>query len=147
MKKLAMIALLGCIDAPCADVRSLTASEVQDAIRRLPVKPPTNAEVLTEDYYAIKVAVVENRVGPAEIHQKEDRVFYVLDGSAELRIGGTVKGSREISAGELQGKEMEGFRTIAMKPGTVISVPRGVGYQLAAEHSRVSFLVVRIKGQ
>ena len=126
---------------------SLNAAQIQEAIQALPTHPPTNREVITAGHYGVKIALVHHRSGPAELHRSEDRVMYVLSGEASLCSGGTMQTPKDISPTEAQAPSLAGCTPTAMAPGTVISIPRGVPYQLRAEKTRVEFIVVRIAGQ
>ena len=147
LSALAILLSLSCAVLSAADARNFTAEQLRQAIEALPKTPPTNREVLAENHYAIKVAVIDHRSGPGEVHETEDRVFYVLEGSSELRVGGSLDHPRRIAPAEVQGTTLKGARTIQLAPGSVVSVPRGTPYQFAAPASRISFLVVRIEGR
>lgn len=107
--------------------QALHARQVQEAIRNLPTAPPTNRIVIEKRRHAVKAARVEKRVGPVEMQRDEDRVLYVLEGSGVLRTGA------------------DPYRDEAMLPGSVLSIPRGSRYQIRAENSSVTFLVVVIR--
>lgn len=139
--------LLVCSAAGAQQAASLDAKEIQQAIANLPTHPPTNREVITASRYAVKVAVVDHRNGPAELHRSEDRVLYVLHGQAEVCTGGTMKAPHDLSPTEAQAPELVGCTRLPMAPGTVVSIPRDIPYQLRARGTRVEFLVVRIAGQ
>ena len=141
------VCMLACLCAQGQQAVSLDAAQIQDAIRALPKHPPTNREVITANHYGVKVAVLEHRNGPAELHRCEDRVMYVLHGEGSLCTGGTMQSPKDLSAAEAQAPALAGCTPVAMVAGTVISVPRGVPYQLHAEKTRVEFMVVRIAGQ
>jgi len=126
---------------------ALDAKQIQQAIADLPTHPPTNREVVTASHYAVKVAVLDHRYGPAELHRSEDRVLYVLHGQAEICTGGTMKTPRDLSSTEAQAPELVGCTRMPLAPGTVISIPRSVPYQLRGNGTRVEFLVVRVEGQ
>jgi len=130
--------------ANAQEPQAWSAAEIARLMSALPDRPPTNREFLTESHYAMKVARVENRNGPVEVHRTEDRVFVVLHGSATLRVGGMPIAPRETGTGELQAAESRGYREVATSPGAVLSVPRGVPYQIVSVGSKVEFLVVRV---
>jgi mannose-6-phosphate isomerase-like protein (cupin superfamily) len=132
----------------CAQqAESLSREQIRAAIDTLPTKPPTNREVVHAQRYAVKVAMVDHRDGPAELHRSEDRVLYVLAGDGAVCVGGTMQGAHDLSGTEAQASTLEGCRRIAMLPGTVVSIPRGVPYQLQARATKAEFLVVRVEGQ
>jgi hypothetical protein len=141
-----LIAILGLTAAlPAAgQARILSSESLEEALRSLPVAPPTNREVLAEKHYALKVARLDHRAGPGELHRNEDRLLYVLRGSASVCTGGALSHTRNLALGELQG-DLEGCSPLPMAPGTLVSIPRGVPYRMQAPSSTVEFLVVRVK--
>jgi len=144
----ALFALLALVLVPsglAAQARALSAAEIAKAFQSIPATPPTNREVLTEAKYAVKVAMLEHRKGPGELHETEDRLFFVLKGSGAVCAGGTLATPKSIAPHELQAPDLPGCLALPMQPGSVISVPRGTPYRMEAENSRVEFLVVRIR--
>jgi hypothetical protein len=125
--------------------RVLSKGEIRQAAHSLPAIPPTNRQILTEDHYAVKVAKLDHRTGPGELHRTEDRIFFGLKGSATVCTGGSLLEPKVVDTGESQGSGLAGCTPLAIRPGSVISVPRGTGYQMQAPLSKVEFLVVRIK--
>lgn len=110
---------------PADAALAFSAADVRAAFSALPKVPPTNQEIGATEHVGFKVARVEDRDGPREIQPDEDRVFHILSGGAVLRVGDQ--------------------RDLAMEPGSVLIVPRGVPYQILARHKKVEFLVTRVK--
>lgn len=65
----------------------------------------------------------------AEVHDAADDVFYVLEGSAELTLGGKLENPREATRGEWKSKTILGGKTFTIKKGDLIIVPRGTPHQ------------------
>jgi mannose-6-phosphate isomerase-like protein (cupin superfamily) len=65
----------------------------------------------------------------AEVHDASDDVYYVLDGSAELTLGGKLENPREATPGEWRSKTIGGGKTFTIKKGDLIVVPRGTPHQ------------------
>ena len=65
----------------------------------------------------------------AELHDESDDVYYVLDGSAQLTLGGTLDAPREASPGEWRSKKINNGTTFEIKKGDLIIVPRGTPHQ------------------
>lgn len=127
--------------------RLFTPVEVAQAFKNIPTKPPTNKNIVEQEHYQVAVARLAGRNGPVELHQAADRVFFVKEGKAVLRVGGSVAVAQEIAPGELRGagSDYRGYRELKLEAGALLSVPRGVPYQLVAEKGDVSFIVVRIR--
>lgn len=65
----------------------------------------------------------------AEVHDASDDVFYVLSGSAELTLGGTLENPREATPGEWKSAKILNGKTFTITKGDLIVVPRGTPHQ------------------
>ena len=80
----------------------------------------------------LRVAVQHDKLrqnADAELHDESDDVYYVLEGSAQLTLGGTLDNPREASPGEWKSKKINGGTTFEIKKGDLIVVPRGTPHQ------------------
>jgi len=80
----------------------------------------------------LRVAVQHDKLrknADAEVHDESDDVYYVLDGTAELTLGGTLDQPREGTPGEWKSKKINGGTTIRITQGDLIVVPRGTPHQ------------------
>jgi mannose-6-phosphate isomerase-like protein (cupin superfamily) len=80
----------------------------------------------------LRVAIQHDKLrqnAEAELHDDSDDVYYVLNGSAELTLGGTLDAPREASPGEWKSKKINGGTTFTIKKGDLIVVPRGTPHQ------------------
>ncbi len=76
----------------------------------------------------LRVAVQHDKkrdTAEAESHDASDDVYYVLEGSAQLTLGGRLESPREISTGEWRSQSIVGGQTFEIKKGDLIVVPRG----------------------
>ncbi|MBW3629559.1 MAG: cupin domain-containing protein [Gemmatimonadetes bacterium] len=91
------------------------------------------------------VVVRRDQSGEAEVHDLLDDVFIVQEGTASLRYGGTVSGSRVTAPGERRGGEIAGGVTQRLAPGDMIIVPAGVPHRVEVESGgSVTYLVVKV---
>jgi len=67
-------------------------------------------------------------VGPASIHMKEAEMFYVIDGSGTLIIGGKLVNQTQTNADNLSGTGIEGGTPQAVAKGDFIIVPENTGH-------------------
>ncbi len=65
----------------------------------------------------------------AEVHDASDDVFYVLSGSAQLTLGGSLENPREATPGEWKSSKIIGGKTFTITKGDLIVVPRGTPHQ------------------
>jgi mannose-6-phosphate isomerase-like protein (cupin superfamily) len=80
----------------------------------------------------LRVAVQHDKLrqnADAELHDESDDVYYVLEGSAQLTLGGTLDNPLETSPGEWKSKKISGGTTFEIKKGDLIVVPRGTPHQ------------------
>ena len=61
--------------------------------------------------------------GPAEVHEHETDVVYVLEGSATFVSGGTLVGANTVAPGEIRGSDVKGGETRTLVKGDVVVVP------------------------
>lgn len=80
----------------------------------------------------------------AEVHDASDDVYYVLDGSAELTLGGELQSPRETNPGEWRSEKIVGGTTFTIKKGDLIVVPRGTPHQ-RINTKRKKFTLILIK--
>ncbi len=81
--------------------------------------------------------------GLAEVHARETDVFYVVEGSATLVVGGTVVEPRSVSADEVRGKSIAGGETHQLKPGDVVVISPGTPHQFTKVHGPFHYFVVK----
>ncbi|HEX8889405.1 MAG TPA: hypothetical protein VF779_09520 [Pyrinomonadaceae bacterium] len=89
-------------------------------------------ELIGGEGMQLRVAVQHDKSRPtalAEVHDASDDVYYVLDGSATLTLGGKLDAPREDSPGEWKSPKIVGGQTFEIKKGDLIVVPRGTPHQ------------------
>ena len=80
----------------------------------------------------LRVAVQHDLNRPtaaAELHDASDDVYYVLDGTATLILGGRLDSPREIEPGEWRSPKINDGQTFQLTKGDLIVVPRGTPHQ------------------
>ncbi len=78
----------------------------------------------------------------AELHDASDDVYYVLDGSAELTLGGKLENPKEATSGEWKSDKIIGGKTFTIKKGDLIVVPRGTPHQRVNTKGRTFSLIL-----
>ena len=96
----------------------------------------------------LRVAVQHDETRPtadAEVHDASDDVFYALEGSAQLILGGKLDNPREATKGEWKSAKIIGGETFIIKKGDLIVVPRGTPHQrIAVKGSEFSLILIKI---
>jgi mannose-6-phosphate isomerase-like protein (cupin superfamily) len=81
----------------------------------------------------------------AEVHDASDDVFYVLEGSAELTLGGQLENPKEATPGEWKSDKIIGGQTFTIKKGDLIVVPRGTPHQrINTKGKTFSLILIKI---
>lgn len=80
----------------------------------------------------------------AEVHDASDDVYYVLDGSATLTLGGALDGAKEIEPGEWRGPQISGGQKVAIKKGDLIVVPRGTPHHRSTTGQNFTMILVKV---
>src|SRR5436305_2399303 len=86
------------------------------------------SELIDSGGMQLRVAVQheKNKTGAAaELHDASDDVYYVLDGSAMLVLGGKLDSPKETDPGEWRSPRIIDGKKLEIKKGDVILVPRG----------------------
>lgn len=76
-----------------------------------------------------------------EYHAKRDHVFQVLAGETQYELGGTPKNPRETKPGEFLAPESEGHKTVMLKRGDYLFIPRMTPHRRITQDS-VSLLLI-----
>ena len=69
--------------------------------------------------------VLANRRGAAEaeMHEKINHLFIVVDGEATLVVGGTLVNAKQVGAGQWRAPSIQGGQTYHLTKGDVIAIP------------------------
>lgn len=81
----------------------------------------------------------------AELHDASDDVFYVLEGSAELTLGGKLDNPREATPGEWKAAKIIDGKTFTIKKGDLIVVPRGTPHhRVNSKGKEFSLILIKV---
>lgn len=81
--------------------------------------------------------------GEVEVHLNQTDIFYVLKGSADLIVGGTVTARRELAGGEIRGSAIEGGDLRPIARGDVVVIPHGVPHWFKRVSTPFTYYVVK----
>jgi mannose-6-phosphate isomerase-like protein (cupin superfamily) len=71
-------------------------------------------------------------VGPAAVHEREAEIFYVIDGTATMVIGGKLVNEARTNPGNLTGTAIEGGTSQKVAKGDFIIVPENTPHWFSA---------------
>ena len=136
--------------APSAPIRPyvvLKKQSLEDLEKKL--RPENKTEDLIGGAgMELRVAVQHDKkrdTAEAESHDASDDVYYVLEGSAQLTLGGQLENPREISIGEWRSARIIGGQTFEIKKGDLIVVPRGTpNHRVNTKGKEFSLILIKV---
>jgi mannose-6-phosphate isomerase-like protein (cupin superfamily) len=124
----------------------MTAQTLAELERRL--RPEAKAEDLIGGAgQQLRVAVQHERnkaAIEAEVHDASDDVYYVLEGAATLTLGGRLEVPRETERGEWRAPRISGGRTVEIRKGDLVVVPRGTPHMRSTVGKDFSMILIKI---
>lgn len=80
----------------------------------------------------------------AEMHDAEADVYLVVEGEADLYLGGALIDPASPAAGQYTGSGLAAAECRRLAPGDVIFIPPRTPHMVDARHSRLVYVVVKI---
>ena len=71
----------------------------------------------------LRVLAQRRGVGEAEVHDKTNHVFIIVEGEATFVTGGTLVGAKQTAPDQLRGSSVQGGQTHHLTKGDVITIP------------------------
>ena len=139
----------GAARAPSSPIRPfvvLKARSLADVERRLHPQNKTE-ELIGGEGMELRVAVQHenNRAAAAaEIHDASDDVYYVLEGTATLTLGGRLEAPKEVEPGEWRGPRIEGGQNFDVKKGDLVIVPRGTPHMRSTAGKDFAMILIKV---
>ena len=131
---------------PIRDFVVLPAQSLADVEKKL--QPDNKVEELIGGAgMELRVAVQHERnttPANAELHDTSDDVYYVLDGTATLILGGALDSPREVEPGEWRGPKIVNGKTVQVAKGDLIIVPRGTPHQRLTVNQDFTMLLIKV---
>ena len=123
-----------------------SAQSVDDAVRKL---HPENKveELIGGEGMELRVAIQhesDRAAASAEIHDASDDVYYVLEGTATLTLGGRLEAPKEVEPGEWRGPRIEGGQNFEVKKGDLVIVPRGTPHMRSTKGKDFAMILIKV---
>src|SRR6266851_8589631 len=80
----------------------------------------------------------------AELHDASDDVYYVLEGSATLVLGGKLDAPKEVEPGEWRSPRIIDGKTYEITKGDLVVVPRGTPHQRSTANKDFTMILIKI---
>jgi len=104
----------------------LTAAGVPTAVTYVPHEKVSatmaKGGAIIEDQ-GLRILAQRRGAGEAEVHEKTNHVFIIVEGEATFVTGGTLVGARPTSPGQLRASSIQGGQTYRLTKGDVITIP------------------------
>ena len=124
----------------------MPAQSLNDLKEKL--KPGNKTEELIDSAgMELRVAVQHenNKTGAAaELHDASDDVYYVLEGSATLVLGGKLDAPKEVEPGEWRSPKIIDGKTFEITKGDLVVVPRGTPHQRSTANKDFTMILIKI---
>src|SRR5437016_7982143 len=124
----------------------MSSQSLDDLQKKL--QPENKTEELVDSAgMQLRVAVQheKNKTGAAaELHDASDDVYYVLDGSATLVLGGKLEAPKETDPGEWRSPRIVDGKTFEIKKGDLVVVPRGTPHQRSTANQDFTMILIKI---
>jgi mannose-6-phosphate isomerase-like protein (cupin superfamily) len=117
LRILAMVAVLGMV---------VSADGVPTVVTYVPNSKVT--QVMTKGGQIVNdkgLVILANRrgAGEAEVHDRTNHIFIIVEGEATFVTGGTLVGAKNTAPGQIRATSMNGGQTHQLKKGDVITIP------------------------
>lgn len=73
---------------------------------------------------------VRAKSGQGEVHADWEDHIFILEGEADLVLGGTVENPKTVSPGETRGDGIKGGKRFSLHPGDYVFVPANTPHQM-----------------
>ena len=123
----------------------LSSQSLDDLKQKL--APGKTEELIDSAGMQLRVAVQheKNKTGaPAELHDASDDVYYVMDGSATLVLGGKLDAPKETEPGEWRSQRIIDGKTYEITKGDLVIVPRGTPHQRSTANKDFTMILIKI---
>jgi mannose-6-phosphate isomerase-like protein (cupin superfamily) len=114
--------------AHSADVQALIAKA-----KTMPPKPLISQNIVGATPYRANLEYRTGPAAPASIHDKENELMYVVEGSGTLTLGGTLVDGTRSNPTNQSGSSITGGTPNHIAKGDFIIVPAGTAHQIAAD--------------
>jgi len=134
---------------PVKPIRPFVVTSAQSlADLQKKVQPSNKAEDLIGGAgMELRVAIQHEKdttAANAEVHDQSDDVYYVLEGTATLTLGGTLENPKEIEPGEWRSPKIIGGQKVEIAKGDLVVVPRGTPHHRSTAHQDFTMILIKV---
>jgi len=134
---------------PVKPIRQFVVTSAQSlADLQKKVQPSNKAEDLIGGAgMELRVAIQHEKdttAANAEVHDQSDDVYYVLEGTATLTLGGTLENPKEIEPGEWRSPKIIGGQKVEISKGDLVVVPRGTPHHRSTANQDFTMILIKV---
>jgi mannose-6-phosphate isomerase-like protein (cupin superfamily) len=127
--------------ADALPVQVFTASQMEGEAKGVQANHSTKNLVTSPATLMVINEETKKAAKEFEWHATRDHVFQVLDGETKYELGGTPKGTHQTKPGEWLAPESEGAKTVMLKKGDYLFVPRMTPHKRTTDGSVTLLLI------
>ncbi len=131
------------IEAEPEPFRLWTAETLAEDTKVLHTTPGNNNLFEAKSLPFAVVMTTEEKKAAKEFewHEGRDHILQVIDGATSYQLGGTPRNSRNTRPGEWLAPESTGSKTITLKKGDMLVIPRGTPHKRTTAESVTFYLI------
>lgn len=120
-----------------------TADKLADAMKALQAKPGNDNLYEPKKLPLTIVLTTEEKKSAKEFeyHEGRDHIFMIVDGTTTYELGGTPKNARNTKSGEWLAPASEGAKSLTLKKGDMLVIPRGTPHKRSTAGSVTFYLI------
>ena len=119
------------------DMKTMAHSADVDALiaqaKAMPPKPLISQNIVGATPYRANLEYRAGAPAPASVHDKENELMYIIQGSATLTLGGTLVNGTRTNPTNQSGSSITGGTPAHIAKGDVIMVPAGTAHQITPD--------------
>jgi mannose-6-phosphate isomerase-like protein (cupin superfamily) len=130
--------------APYALVTGVELEKLQEQLKAA----PGNHEILPMGTLPFSITLTTEKAKSGtqfEYHEDHDHIFLILDGMTVYEIGGTPMNGKNTKPNEWLAPNADGFKTLVLKKGDMLLIPRGTPHRRKTAES-VTLVLIQTYG-
>jgi len=80
----------------------------------------------------------------AEVHDSETDLYLVVEGEADVQLGGALVGARTIAPGQHRGEAVEGAEHHRIGAGDLVLIPAGTAHRVDVRNGHLTYAVIKV---
>ena len=121
------------------------SSEIDLLIKRVKSKGRVGAWITKckEGRYAVIIRTLEQNNSIAELHEKSDDVYYVIEGEGKIILNGTLHNPKIKAPGELIAEDIDNGDVFEIRKRDIVEIPRMTPHKVIAD-GMLQYLAIKI---